>query len=171
MPRSVEKSRCSAHAAEYCKAIRQLPHGGVSQRPQMGIWNHKDRLSQAHTIKHCYSVEQHEVKGDTGKGKLAASLLWSHQPVAFVGRDDMNTERGNVWAENDLFPVLLWWEHFASLPLAGSEMCLLTSSVVNKPLWTALDIRLEWEKMALLVVSTEASQIFYAIKGTIYQAA
>lgn len=26
---SVEMSRCCAHAAELCKAVRQLPHGGV----------------------------------------------------------------------------------------------------------------------------------------------
>lgn len=53
---------------------------------------------------------------------------------------------------------------------AVSEMWpLTTSSVVNKPLWTALDITPEWGKVTLLIVSAEASQIFYAIKDTIYQ--
>lgn len=53
MPWSVEVSRCSAHAPEYCKAKGQLPHGGVSQRPQVGSWKHKGCLSQARTTRLC----------------------------------------------------------------------------------------------------------------------
>lgn len=62
--------------------------------------------------------------------------------------------------------------HFASWALAVREMCLLkTSSVVNKPLWTALGIRLGREKVTLSIVSTEASQIFCTIINTAYQLA
>lgn len=63
---------------------------------------------------------------------------------------------------------------FASSPLAVTEMCLATiSSLVNKAWLSALvsppDISLQWEEITLPIVSTEPSQIFYAMKDVIYQ--